>query len=193
MSNTGFEVDKDLNISGRGSLTNAMRLLPDTTLATCIQEGARVFKEICTVYMKAIANDGKIIGSERGDILEEVDRFFDILILAWKSLEPRRAQEEILIENKQHGFRLFIEEKNGIWNANGRITPLMVTPVKNFRTLYSDKLAPEIVTLLTDYRAAVADKVIDAAEKETLRKGIRQVLYYTLFLRLQLERCLVSD
>ena len=193
MAKTVFEVDRELNITGRGSLINEMKGLEQLALGPCIQIAMSSFKEINELYLKAISNDGRIIGSERSDLIDSIDSFFDTLILAWMSLNPRNTENSILIENKKHNFRLLIEEKNKIWNVTGRITGIMITPVKNFREIYGSKLAPQIIELLQTYREAVADRVIDDTEKDALMKGIRQVLYYTLFLRLQLERCLIND
>lgn len=192
MSNTSFIIDKELNINGRGSLMKVLRELESNDLGTCIRQAMGCFKEINEAYIKAVSNDGKIIGSERSDILEWIDFFFDILILSWKSLDKYAQECTISIENSKHKMRLLIEEKNSLWSMTGRITPPMITPVKNFREIYGNKLAPQIIELLQTYREAVADRVIDDEEKDALRKGIRQILYYTLFLRLQLERCLIN-
>lgn len=193
MSKTFFDVDHELKITGRGSLSKIRRMIKEPSLGVCIQQAMSIYKEINETYYKALANDGKIIGSERTDILEWIDLFFDLLIMTWKTLEKGNQETLIKIENKKHHFSLIILEKNGLWIVTGHLTPIMVSPVKNFREIYNKQLSPEIISLLQTYRAAVADKVIDDQEKTELQSGLKQVLYYTLFLRLQLEKCLIND
>ena len=65
--------------------------------------------------------------------------------------------------------------------------------LKHFNDIYHNRLAPEVVRLLQMYREAAADSFIDNDEKDKLRKDIKQVIYYTLFLRFQLELCLIND
>jgi len=193
MSKTFFDTDQELNITGRGSLSKVRRLIKDPSLSVCIQQAMSVYKEINESYFAAMANDGRIIGSERTDILEWVDLFLDLLITTWNCLDKSDGETRIEIDNKKHHFHLVITEKNGLWSAQGQLTPVMITPVRNFRVIYNEKLSPEIINLLQTYRAAVADKIIDDDEKADLQKGLKQVIYYTLFLRLQLEKCLVNN
>lgn len=193
MANSNFNVDKKLSVTGSGSLGQAMRFLKENTLAVAIPKSIEAFQEIDKQYRKAVANDGKIIGTERTDILDRVDLLMDIMILAWKQTGNRGEECRIRVENKEKNFLFEITEANGLWKASGRLTPSMTRPAKNFNELYNARLAPEIIALLKTYREACADNVIDQNEKESLRHNIKQVIYYVLFLRFQLEKCLISE
>jgi hypothetical protein len=139
-----------------------------------------------------MSNDEQIIGTERSDILNRVDLLFDMMILIWRNIVPPISDETIHIENKQYKFRMDIFETNGIWKASGTMTPNMTRAVTNFQDIYHKQLAPAVIGLLNTYKQACEDHVIDDSEKESLVKGVKQVLYYVLFLRLQLEKCLIS-
>lgn len=193
MANSYFEIDKNLGIFGGGSLGQALRFLKENTLSSAISRSIEAFQEIDKQYRKAVANDGKIIGTERTDILDRVDMLMDIMIIAWKHTGNRGEECRIRIENKDRNFLFEIAEANGLWKATGRLTPGMTRPAKNFNDLYNARLAPEIIALLKTYRDACADNVIDQDEKEALRHNIKQVIYYVLFLRFQLEKCLISE
>jgi hypothetical protein len=132
-----FEVRKEL--TRRPGVTDQRpRVLPTPSLATCIRRGRGSSRDL-HVYMKAIAHDGDH-RSERatswrgGPVLSRAPTSDPDL----KSLDPRRPQEEILSENK-HTASGALSRKKRIWNANAGL-PRHGHPVKNFRTLYSDKL-----------------------------------------------------
>ncbi len=194
MSKTSFQLDAELNVVGKGTLSSAAQALGQVTLANCISKAVGSYQNIDREYRKALANDGRIVGKERSDILEEVDLFLDILLLMMRILdEERRKENVVLIENKHSGFTMTIKERNYIWEAQGKLNVFMVRPVKNFRTIYNNKLAPQIIELLKNYGAALEDGVLDVNEMHTLKKDVRQVLYYGIFLRFQIEQCLVND
>jgi len=193
MSSTQFHIDDKLNLSGSGSLREVMKFTGDDSLSSNITTAIKAFKSIDTMYKKAMSNDGQIIGTERSDILYRVDLLFDIMILIWRNIVPPISDDMIHIENKQYKFRMDIIETNGIWKASGSMTPNMTRAAANFQDIYHKKLAPAVIALLNTYKQACEDHVIDDSEKESLVKGVKQVLYYVLFLRLQLEKCLISS
>lgn len=193
MPKTTFQVDDELNISGKGTLTEAVGYIGERTVPKCLTNAVSVYQTIDQEYKKAVGNDGKIIGKERTDLLEQIDLFLDMLIILWRALDEEKKREiEIAIENKQSGFLITFGEKNNLWEANGRLSPVMARPVKNFRDIYNYKLAPQIVELLKRYSQATEDSVLDYQEIQDLKKGVKQVIYYTLFLRFQLEKCLIN-
>ncbi len=194
MANTAFTIDKSLNVTASGSLGTAQSYIGDNLLANCISKSIEAFQLIDKEYKKAIGNDGKIIGTERTDLLNRVDMLLDIVIITWRNLVGGLAAKEshIRIDNPEFDFWFQIHEANGIWKANGHFTPNMNKPVKNFIEIYSNRLAPEVIKLLQTYKAACEDNVIDDAERESLKKGIKQVIYYILFLRFQLEKCFIE-
>ncbi len=192
MSNTYFDYDPDLYITAGGSLGKAMRMAKKNDLSSSITSAIEVFKQIDDLYAQSVSNDGRIVGTERTELLNIIDILFNLMVLIWKNLDGSGGDTHIKIENKQVHFLLNIHESNGLWKGSGRLTPIMVKPAKNFKALYTGKLSPEVVNFLKTYKEACEDNTIDEKEKEDLRKGIRQVLYYTLFLRLQIEKCLID-
>ncbi len=194
MSKTEFQVDGELNVRGKGSLSNAHKQMgPDVTLGLCISKAVASYQSIDKEYKKAIANDGKIVGTERTDILEEIDLFLDLLIVLWRQVDEEKRRDILIpLENKQSGFHMNIRERNQLWEAQGKLNQMMVRPVRNFRDIYNNRLAPEIIGLLKTYGEAAADGVIDINEIQDLKKGVRQVIYFTIFLRFQMEKCLIN-
>jgi len=192
MANITLEYKKDLSIVGKGTLFEVEKIIGDGGFALSIGKLIGLYQNIDKAYKKAVGNDGRIIGAERTDILDQIDRFFNGLILIWKKLEETNAVT-ISIENANANFLFQITERNGVWEAHGKLAHFFVKPVKNFQEIYSNKLAPEIVALLKRYSEAVEDGVIDDIEKMDLKKGMKTVLYYSLFLRMQMEQCFINN
>lgn len=192
MAKTVFQIQQNLGIYGKGALLEVEKILGNAGFAQGLTKAIGLYQLIDQEYKKAIGNDGKIVGSERTDILARIDLFFNGLIYIWKQLEQSNAVS-IKIENVKADFLFMIEERNGLWEANGRLAVFFTRPVKNFQDIYNQKLAPEIVSLLKRYAEAVEDGIIDDEERADLKENLKRVLYYTLFLRLQIEQCFIND
>jgi hypothetical protein len=192
MAKTSFEILHNLTFTGKGALLEVENIIGNVSFAQGISKAVGLFQNIDREYKKAVGNDGKIIGKERTDILMQVDRFLNGIILVWKKLEMRN-DNIIIIENKNVNFLMNINERNGLWDASGTVPNFFVRPVKNFQEIYNNKLTPEIVALLKRYAEASEDGIIDDDEREDLKKGMQRVIYYTFFLRTQVEKLLIHD
>lgn len=192
MAKTVFHIQNDLTFTGKGTLIEAENLIGKVSFAQGISKAIGLFQNIDREYKKAVGNDGKIVGKERSDILLQVDRFFNGMILVWKKLEQSN-ENLITMENKNVKFFMEINERNGMWDARGNVPHFFVRPVKNFQEIYNNKLTPEIVALLKRYAEVVEDGIIDDDEREDLKAGMQRVLYYTFFLRTQVEKLLIHE
>lgn len=193
MSKTVFEVDKKLNLKARGSLGQALRSLREASLSNCIMQSVSAFNQIDKEYRKAMANDGVIMGSERTDIIQKIDLFFDLLLLTWKHLERKPRDVSFQIENRETAFFFSLVENNNLWRASGRISPTFLSPAANFRVLYRGRLAPDIIDLLNRYKAVFADRKLNEEEVVEIKEEIKQMVYDILLLRFQLEKCLIDS
>ena len=173
MAKTSFNILNNLTFTGKGALLEVENIIGNVTFAQGISKAIGLFQNIDREYKKAVGNDGKIVGKERTDILMQVDRFMNGIILVWKKLEMRN-DNIIIIENKNVNFLMNISERNGLWDANGTVPNFFVRPVKNFQEIYNNG-------------------IIDDDEREDLKKGMQRVLYYTFFLRTQVEKLLIHD
>lgn len=194
MSRINIDIDNELNISGSGSLTTALRSLANTQQGTILKEAIDEFKEVAASYGQAIADDAKITGSERNEIILHLDRFFNLLLLFWKYLDKNpRAENFVQIHNKTQGLFLSITENRELWQIHGNLTPRMIKPLQKFSRLYYEKLLPDTEKTLNNYKQACEDNKLEDFEIKTIRQDLRQLLYHTLFLRIQLESCLINE
>jgi len=54
----------------------------------------------------------------------------------------------IQIEDIEGEFKLIITEEDNLWQAEGKLTNIMVTPAKDFRDIYNKKISLEIKDFL---------------------------------------------
>lgn len=174
-------------------MNDALSFLEKVNSASCLSYAVALYREIAAVYRDSLGNDGKIIGKERTDLLEQVDFLLDVLILLWRTLEDEDKEENVItIQNQQSGFHITIHEKNNLWTASGRLNRFMVRSVKNFAEVFNNRLGPEIAALLGRYREMAGDGSLDAGDVQLLRKDLKKVMYHVLFIRFQLEACLIN-
>lgn len=192
MSKTFFTITDDLYFNGRGGLINAQRHIGEESSSVIIKTLLSVHKEIYDLYLENISDDGKLIGSERGDLIDQIDLFFDMSLLLWRSLDPLQDNIHVRIFNRRGGFLFNLREKHNIWEAEGRLTQSMLKPYTNFSFMFRNKLSEEVRNFLNRYAQAAKDNFIEPSEVKLLRNELKQVLYYTFFLRFQVERCLIN-
>ena len=194
MSKTKFQVDKELFVHGHGVLTHVIRLVNDGGASGCIARMIQAFSDIDGEYRKSVGNDGRIIGGERIQIMDLIDTFLDLTILLWKILIYEKGiVQNIHISNRQSGFEITFKEQNNFWEAQGQLSKVMISPMRRFQEIYGNRLSVEIKNFLETYKKAAADGVLDQQELEQLNTALKQVVYYTLFLRFQLEECLIDN
>lgn len=192
MSNTFFEYNKEYVFQGRGSLIKITRNMENISISNCITESIELYKNINKEYLKSIANDGKIIGLERSRLLDLIDEFFNMLIMVWKKLIAGSGISKLKIENTASGFVMHLKEKDLIWEAQGKLSMDMIRPVKNFSTLFNKELSSKIKNFLNCYKESCEDGVLDSKERKKMQNELEEVFYYCLFLRFQVELCLVG-
>ena len=181
MISTTFEFDEEFNLHGEGSLARLRRSIV-------------AFRQVEEVYLRAISNDGKIIGAERIQLLEALDDFFNLILLLYCLLFIKdRTEAHISIKDSVRDFYVNFTVREYHWSSGGRLTEDMVRPVVNFRKIFTDKLSPEVSRFLSHYKAALKDRVIDDDESSQLRTDVKRMIYICVYLRFQIQMCLVSE
>lgn len=193
MSTTSFETDRELNFVGNGSLTEVRSLLEKVNPAACLSSAVALYREIAAVYRDSLENDGKIIGKERTDLLEQVDFLLDVLILLWRTLADENEERIIIsIQNRKSGFGITINEKNNLWTASGQLNRFMTRTVKNFAEVFNNRLGPQIAALLGRYAEMTQAGSPGKGDVQIIRQDLKRVMYHVLFIRFQLESCLIN-
>lgn len=84
MAKTSFNILNNLTFTGKGALLEVENVIGNVQFAQGISKVIGLYQNIDREYKKAVGNDGKIVGKERTDILEQVDRFLNGMILVSK-------------------------------------------------------------------------------------------------------------
>lgn len=194
MLSTTFEFDEEFNLTGEGSLTGALKELEEETVAQCLRASIVSFRQVEESYLRAISNDGKIIGGERIDLLERIDDFLNLILLLYCLLfTDDREEVHISIKDEVKDFYVNFTIRVTHWASGGRLTDDMVRPVRQFRKIFTEKLAPEVSHFLSDYKAALKDRRIDEQEAVQLKNDVKRMIYICIYLRFQVQMCLVSE
>lgn len=194
MSKINFEIDKENNLSAKGNLLSAINFAGGKDLVGCLKCAFEVYKEIENVYIKAMANDMKIVGSERSDILLQIDLFFNLIVLLWVLVSNEHDDQQIiLINDRMSGTMLNITINHEQWVASGHVSDLILKPSPDFHTAYREELSPAVKHFLADYKKSVEDGVLDENERKQLKEDINDILYTSIYLRFQVSHCIVSN
>lgn len=145
--------------------------------------------EIKDAYLKAISNDGVIVGNERSEIISEVDDFFKQVVIFRQfinaSLRHRDPFEEI-------DFKVNLDFFASRFTATGYIKAIDIQVTINFAKWYDEKVVQGLKDLIETYRAACEDGVITVDEIVTLNEKIDEILYQLLVIRFQIEYMIIS-
>ncbi len=193
MSKIQFEYDKKYNISAKGSLVSITKEYSSDNFSLQIQGLVVLYRELYKLYAKALSNDGRIIGTERGDLLSHNDTFIHLLILMAVFLRGDESLHIISLDQTHHGFMCTITVQYDMWTANGRLAPDMVLSVKSLKTFFDNTLNPRINSFLNRYKEAAADNILQPDEKRDLDLEIKYMLTTAIHMRFLLSHCLINS
>lgn len=194
MSKINFEISKNNTLTAKGNLLSAVNYSGGKDLVLCLKASLNAFHEIETQYFKAMANDMKLVGSERSDILLQVDTFFNLLILLWVLISNENDDQQLIYINEtMSDTKISITINHEQWIASGTVSDLLLKPAANFSDTYRNELAPTVTKFLIDYKQAAMDNVLNDSERSILNQDLNNILYTTLYLRFQLDHCLISN
>ncbi len=193
MSSTTFELDAEYNMTGEGSLGSTLLAPEQESLASCFRRTVESFRKVEEMYLRAVSNDGKIIGGERVTVLDEIDNFLNFLVLLYGLLFVKKGEEyHISIKDDLKDIYVNFTVRGGRWTSDGRLTEDIVRPAGSFRAIFTDRLAPEMSRFLSDYKTVFADGKLEEAESLRLKNDLRRIMYLCLYLRFQVQLCAVS-
>lgn len=193
MSKIQFDYDKDFNFNVKGSLVSTTKIYTADNFAEQLQGLITTYKQLYTLYIKALENDGKIIGIERSDIISHTDTCIHLLILMITHLRGRERYHLISLDGIHRGFHCSVSVQFDSWSAAGRMAPDMIIPQESLNQFYQETLNPGIRSFLEQYKEFTADKKLDDEEKRVLDTQIKRILTSGLHLRFLLSHCLIND
>ncbi|MBN1499462.1 MAG: hypothetical protein JW982_04880 [Spirochaetes bacterium] len=193
MSLIDFNVDNENNITAEGNLLSTMNMIKPPTVSGCIRYMVTGLNMIEQSYVKALSNDNKIIGTERTDILMNIDAFFNTIILLWVLISSEKDKQHIiLIGDGKNNASINITVNNEQWTAAGKFTQNTAATSANLNQALKEKLIPHANRFLNTYKNAVNDEILDEKERLFLKNDLNNLLYETTYLRFQISYCIID-
>lgn len=188
------EVDNELVSSARGSTRKAENYLDDDRSQPALLRALfTVFSEIEERYIESIAGDNRLVGVERSELLDAVALMMNLQFMLWATLFESPRPAALTIRNRNSNFFYQFHFMEGYWEGHGQLTTEMFRSDSTFTRTYHTLLSARIKKFLTIYRDAVQDRFIDDSETLAMRKELKQIVYYTLYLFVQIENCVIDN
>lgn len=144
-------------------------------------------------YKQSLANDGKILGTERLVLIKHCDQMIEAAAAALYHALPQAqastvdAASVLSFPSDPNHFRLQLPGFS--WELKLVVRPLAETAIG---TLLSSVAADELTPLLTLLRSAAADGVISMDERQKLAPHVLQLADSVVALRCHIEACASS-
>ncbi|MBE7413527.1 MAG: hypothetical protein L6Q54_14110 [Leptospiraceae bacterium] len=183
-----FELDSNLNLSAKGMIPD--ELAKDISFRDWASIVIQKFIELGTYYEKSIGGDGKIIGGEKKEIIDQLCIIFQsILSLRIRTLSEKEFQFMLTHENR--GSVSFNFSSYNFWEMTGTLPMNYKIQPTKFSNWINKKLLPQIKELISVYGKALEDGVITPKERGEIYKVIDPLLFEIIIIVIYLERYLV--
>jgi hypothetical protein len=114
-------------------------------------------------------------------------------LLCFRAAEARLKVDWLYEYEASGGLRLAISGIQEGWKMTGRIPERLLGDRVRLAAGLAGRLRPALQNLLVVLKEILADRKIDAAEREVLGAALGPLLLDLILLRRQVECCLVDD
>jgi len=185
-----FDLDKNLNLYAKG-------MVPDEfSKPATFKEWAAVviprFIELGAYYEKTLAGDGKMVGIEKKEIIEQLSIIFNA-ILALRLQVNEKKDMEFSLKKEKRGIINFVFSSSTFWELKGTLPGNYKVRVDKFSQWFNKNFSGKFKELISTYGKALEDGVITPEEKESIYEVIDPTLFEIIIIVLYLERTLVNQ
>ncbi len=185
--------EDDYSFKGKGTLDRNFLEINNENVKTWFPQSIKEFNEIFENYQKALSDDGKITGSERNDLISELDDFFNLLITFYIFvIEDKDKTFEVYIPNWD--FRFTCTVLKHTWTASGTYPELFLKATEDFKTFYQKSLATKFKELIIGFKdfPVQNNAEIPIETRNAIIKVLKELLYQILKIRFQIEKCMIN-
>jgi hypothetical protein len=185
--------DDDYSFKGKGTLDKTFLRVSNENVKEWFTRSIKEFNEIYENYQKALSDDGKILSSERNDLISELDDFFNLLLTFYIFIvEDKDKTFEVYVPNWD--FRFTATVLKHTWTASGIYPELFLKATEDFNTFYKNTLSKkfkEFISAFKDYPISENAKVPEKV-RFVIQKIISELFYFILKIRFQIEKCMIN-
>jgi len=181
-----FTVDEKLNFTLELIVDP---LLKKSDLANLFKHTISIATKIQKEYVLFIEKEGRILGQERTQLIEDLDSLFSYLAILSNKLSGS------FFPHDETHYRIFLHAKYNKMVSRGRIHEEDIAKIKNFLKGYELLIMSKIRELLLNFKHLMnSEKDKKGAIKwfEELYETIDSLLYNLLVIRYNLQNCLID-
>ncbi|MCB1326863.1 MAG: hypothetical protein H7A21_03620 [Spirochaetales bacterium] len=179
-----FVIEENGVVRVSGTLPEAVAgKAPDLSVA--LRAFIAALNQVREVYGRLVADDGRLIGQERFQLLGAIEAALNTLIPVRQILA---GDDDFTAFSTKYDYRLRIRIKNKRWQAIGRISTQHRLRLDDFG-LWINRLTHErLAGLIRFLGQALADGKIDSKEKIVLERSVDRMIFSLLFVREGISR-----
>lgn len=184
----------EYTLSGKGVLNPRFIELDELNVKHWFPIAVQEFNDVFDSYQLALSDDGKITGEERTDIMNELDDFFNLLVSFYVYINEDPVKS-FNISIMGYNFNMNVSIVQNIWTINGNYSEAFLSATENFKIFFTNRLVKDFRELVFQFKEYPAgeEHISKPVIREKMKDTCTRLLYNTLKIRFQLERCMIND
>ncbi len=184
----------EYSLSGKGILNPRFIELDELNVKHWFPIAVQEFNDVFDSYQLALSDDGKITGEERTDIMNELDDFFNLLVSFYVYINEDPVKS-FNISIMGYNFNMNVSIVQNIWTINGNYSEAFLSATENFKIFFTNRLVKDFRELVFQFKEYPAgeEHISKPVIREKMKDTCTRLLYNTLKIRFQLERCMIND
>lgn len=184
----------EYTLSGKGVLNPRFIELDELNVKHWFPIAVQEFNDVFDSYQLALSDDGKITGEERTDIMNELDDFFNLLVSFYVYINENPVKS-FNISIMGYNFNMNVSIVQNIWTINGNYSEAFLSATENFKIFFTNRLVKDFRELVFQFKEYPAgeEHISKPVIREKMKDTCTRLLYNTLKIRFQLERCMIND
>ncbi len=141
-------------------------------------------------YLRSLEGDNDIIGQEKGDIIDEIEKFINTLFYVQQYIKKSFSMD--VSENLSDSKVQILMEKTK-YRINGKIDINDTKRGDKVAEFYEKFFIKSLSDAILIYKKAAEDKKITQSEAKDILIKLSYVFYEAILLRYVLEYCLINE
>ena len=147
--------------------------------------------QVKALYKELIADDGKLIGQERYQLIQVIDEALSELIYLRADFE-KASKHEFTALNMRYNYKLQVHLKPNRWSGRGMLGVYRAMKVQEFELWLNRIIKERLVKLIQFYAQALSDGILDSRERIVLTRALDRLIFGLILVRINLQSGNVS-
>jgi hypothetical protein len=191
MSSIRLVFEKSTLVSADGHYAKGLDGETPSDIRPAIQALVEMSTRVSKLYSKFMANDNRIVGTERSILIETIEDLALVAVSLMKKVTGAptaffRHEAETSVETRIHFHQDF-------WDIKGAVPLKLSESAESFAVFFNTRLSPSIKSFLDEYKTAASDSVISDSEKAGIFKRLCDILFQVFCLYFLLYHMRINE